>query len=142
MTKLPFELEITLRQGTVYKAQHRNLSSPLPHYLVVLNPSPTSSKILILSVFSSKVNQTKLRRKNEPKQTIVELEPDEYSELSVSSVIDCNSLKELSTSELVVKYQSKQIIHCADLPNEIIKKIIEGVKASRLVSPKQKRLLD
>ena len=134
MPKLPLELQLTLRSGTVYKTQHRDLSSNLPHYLVVVNLEPRSSKILILGVVSSKVDKTKARRKNESKETIVEISPAEYAELSLPSIIDCNSPKTISLEELIEKYQSKELECCNDLDTKIIEKIIVGIKKSRLVT--------
>jgi hypothetical protein len=141
MEPLPLSLQLSLRSGTVYKLQHRELTSALPHYLVVLNSTPQSSKLIVLGVFSSKVEETKMRRQREPDDTVVVISPEEYDTLSVESVVDCNSVKKISLEDIVQKYHNRQLKSCPDLNNEILTKIIDGVKKSRIVNNKLKALL-
>ncbi|MBU8901295.1 MAG: hypothetical protein KOO69_01000, partial [Victivallales bacterium] len=84
---------------------------------------------------------TKYRRQGEPNETIIEISPDEYEELTKESVIDCNSIKNISLNELVHKFENKFLVGCDDLSNELVKKIICGVHKSRHVSNKIKQLL-
>jgi hypothetical protein len=53
--KLPWELRLTLRYGSVYYFPDRALSSPEPHYFVVVNSRPLDQPILALLVVTSQI---------------------------------------------------------------------------------------
>ena len=48
-------LNLTLRGGSVYYLQHRDLSSGEPHFFVVLNRDTTRDEFLVLAVSSSNI---------------------------------------------------------------------------------------
>jgi len=141
MSDMPWELAISLRMGTVYKMQHRMLTSSLPHYVVVLNSSPKASDIIVLGVFSSQIEKTRQRRHLEPEETVVEIKMTEYEELTKHSIIDCNSPIVIDKNELIGKYTRKELVYCNDLNTEIVRKIIKGIQTSRHVPPKIKNIL-
>ena len=140
-SKIPLELSLTLRQGTVYYFQHRDISSPLSHFFIVINASPCNSKTIILNVITSKVEERKQSRSNLPQETLVELSPSEYCELTKNSIVDCNSYKKININELVTKMKSRQIEHKKDLPREIVDRIVAGIHASPMIEPEIKRLV-
>lgn len=141
-SNIPLKIRLTLQQGSVYYFQHRDLTSSLPHYFVVINPDPLSDELLVLGVFSSQVEATKQRRRNLPQETLVEISPSEFSELSKNSIVDCNSPRTILLEQLVEK------ISCKDakdsflrLPGELSEKILKGMLASPLVEGRIKKLL-
>ena len=73
-------LKLTLRAGSVYYFQERKLTSPEPHYFIVVNQEPFSRQLLVLTVVSSKVDNVKRLRQGLP-GTLVEIGPKDYDEL-------------------------------------------------------------
>lgn len=138
---IPLKLRLSLRQGTVYYFQHREMTSALPHFFIVINPNPCASKTIILNVISSQIDKVKLRRSTFPSNTLIEIFPNEYGELSKHSIIDCNTYKEISLNELINKLDTNQIQYRKDLPKNIIDNIIVGMLASPLIEQEIKDLL-
>ena len=134
-------LKLTLRAGSVYYFQERKLTSPEPHYFIVVNQEPFSRQLLVLTVVSSKVDNVKRLRQGLP-GTLVEIGPKDYEELKVPSVVDCNVVFNKALSELAEKIQRKEVVYKKDLPPDILNAIRLGIKASPLVEDEIKRLLD
>lgn len=134
-------LKLTLRAGSVYYFQERKLTSPEPHYFIVVNQEPFARQLLVLTVVSSKVDNVKRLRQGLP-WTLVEIGPKDYDELKVPSVVDCNVVFNKALSELAEKIQRKEVVYKKDLPPNILNAIRLGIKASPLVEDEIKRLLD
>lgn len=126
-------LNITLRSGSVYYLQHRNMTSPEPHYFVVLNSNPSTSEFLVLLVASSRVDKVKRRRNDLPASTLVEITPADYSEFSQQSIIDCNQCFRFSRQELLNKLQQRVATEKTPMPKEVVKKLREGIIVSPLI---------
>ena len=141
--QIPIEIRLSLRQGTVYYMAERGLSSVEPHYFVVLNQNPLGSKILLLLVASSQVEkaQKRISRKNLPPESLVVIEEAEYDDFSKDSCIDCNKLFNKSLEELCEQWRKKEVHAHKDLPRDLVERLIEGVKASTLISEDDKVLI-
>jgi len=50
MSRLPLELRLGLRAGSVFYFQARELSSAQPHFFVVVNVDPLRDELLLLTV--------------------------------------------------------------------------------------------
>lgn len=138
---LPFPLNLTLRSGTVYYFEHRGLSTDVPHYFIVINADPQSDRVLIMTVGSSQIEKTKLRRRNLPEETLVVVEPSEYSDFTRPTIVDCNQVFELSREELVQKYRTKELRPHSDFPAAVLEKIWQGVRISPRVDEVHKQLI-
>jgi hypothetical protein len=140
---VPYEIRLSLRQGTVYYMAERGLSSVEPHYFVVLNQNPLESKLLLLLVATSQVEKTKGRisRKNLPSESLVVIDAAEYDDFSKESCIDCNKLFNKSLEELCEQWRKREVRAHKDLPRELVEKLIEGVKASPLIAEEDKALI-
>lgn len=140
---VPYEIRLSLRQGTVYYMAERGLSSIEPHYFVVLNQNPLESKLLLLLVATSQVEKAKGRilRKNLPSESLVVIDDAEYDDFSKESCIDCNKLFNKSLEELCEQWREKEVRAHKDLPRELVEKLIEGVKASPLIVEEDKALI-
>ena len=138
---LPFELQLTLRSGTVYYFEHRGVYSNEPHFFAVLNADPLSDNVLIMTIGSSRIDKVKLRRKGLPPETLVVIDPSEYTEFTKPTIIDCNQVFELSKEELIQKFKTKNLRHHRDLPKAILDNIWKGVRSSPRVDEIHKRLL-
>ena len=141
MEPLPPLIRLTLRPGTVYYFVHRDLTSPEPHYFIVLNTQPLTDSFLILTVGSSQLGTVRRRRSAMPAETLVEVSPSEYADFRVPTIVDCNQVFELPREELVEKIESRQIRSHRDLPAEILTRIRNGVMVSPRVDESHKNLL-
>ena len=138
---LPFPLNLTLRSGTVYYFEHRGLSTGVPHYFIVINADPQSDKVLIMTVGSSQISNVRRRRSNMPPETLVTVDPAEYSDFTKPTIVDCNQVFELSREELVQKYKTKALRAHQDFPVEVMDKIWQGVRTSPRVDESHKQLI-
>lgn len=138
---LPVLLRLSLRAGTVYYFEHRCLSSAEPHFFVVINADPQSSNVLIMTVGSSQIAKTQERRKDFPSETLVIVDPVEYSDFSKQTIVDCNQVFELSKEELIQKFNSRELRYHKDLPEKILKRIWLGVRLSPRVDEIHKNLI-
>lgn len=137
--QIPWEIRLSLRQGTVYYMRDRSLTSLEPHYFIVLNTDPIGDQILLLAVASSQVEKVKRRRGREPGSTVVEISEAEYAEFSKDSVIDCNQVFTKSLADLCAQWNRKEIVPKRDVPSDVLAKLRQGVRDSRLVSGADKQ---
>ncbi len=145
MVEVPPEIQIrsTLKPGAVYYFEDSRLDSSIPHYFIVLNNTPLEDAILLLVVSSSKVDKVKKRNiNNNPSETLVEISPSEYSEFSVESIIDCNSIFLKSTKELIQKVIDDKLRLKNPISSELLNKLQNAVIASPLVEKPIKRILE
>lgn len=57
--KVPLEIRLSLRPGTVYYMDERSLTSTQPHYFIVINSDPLGDELLLLTVASSQIEKVK-----------------------------------------------------------------------------------
>jgi len=100
LEKLPLELKLGLRTGSVFYFRARELTSDLPHFFVVLNQNPLEEKLLLLTVFTSQIDKVRLRNRERP-HTVVEFGPEDYEPL-------CGVSPRLLTLALVKKSLNAQ----------------------------------
>jgi hypothetical protein len=137
----PAMLRLTLRGGSVYYLQDRRLSSPEPHYFVVLNVDPACDACLVLVVASSKIDNVRRRRLDMPPDTLVEIPPSDYAEFSVQSIVDCNTLFSVTRQELLQKLQAGVAAEMAAMPAGLLARLRQGVLASPLIEESTKDIL-
>lgn len=138
--KLPLELRLGLRAGSVYYFQSRELTSELPHFFIVVNRDPIGEQLLLLTIVTSNVADVRTRN-HDRLHTVVEISPQEYNELTMLSAVDCNVLLEKPLAELVGLVERQEIRYHRDLPSELFDKIKTAILASRLVPDELKELL-
>ena len=132
--RLPLELRVGLRAGSVYYFRSRELTSERPHFFIVVNRDPIGSQLLLLTIVTSNVADARIRNRNRL-QTIVEITPAEYREFKVHSVVDCNVVLEKPLSELSGMVRRNEVRYHRDLPVEIF------ALASPLVADELKQIL-
>jgi hypothetical protein len=137
---LPMELRLGLRAGSVYYFQSRELSSEQPHFFIVVNRDPITTKLLLLTIVTSKVDKVRIRNRERP-HTVVEISPQEYTEFTMLSAVDCNVVLEKSLAELTGLVRRKEVRYHKDLSPEIFGKIKAAILASPLVADETKLLL-
>lgn len=134
---IPPELKWTLRNGSVFYFVARELHSTDPHYMVVINRDPLGENLLLLCVFTSKVEKLKFRHRENP-QTIVEVSPVEYLDLRVPSAIDCNYICRRSLEQMAQMIREKKIGYQRDLPASALERVRQAVLASPMVEDEDK----
>jgi hypothetical protein len=139
--RIDTKLLLSLREGTVYYFAHHTLSSPEPHYFIVINSDPLAQKVLLLAVVTSQVEKVKLRRKA-CLETVVELSPAVCDVFKKPSIVDCNDLKEVPLAEFNVRFVRKKIRYFdKDLPAHLRKSLRKAIHASAVLSDEQKALV-
>jgi len=134
-------LRLTLREGSVYYFAERHITSPEPHYFIVVNSDPLAQQVLLLSVVTSKVDDVKLRRKACP-ETLVEISPDIFDLLKKPSIVDCNDLKPVPLAGFNARFVRKEI-RCfdKDLPVALRKALRKAIHASTILAAEMKALV-
>jgi hypothetical protein len=140
---ISFEIQIkaTLKSGSVYYFEDDSLSSTEPHYFIVLNHDPSNDFLLLLVCSSSQIQKVKIRNKNNPSSTLVELTPKDFSDFTKDSIIDCNRVFPRSVNELILKLSEGKLKLKSDLPVAIVSKLQQGVLDSTMVEESLKRIL-
>lgn len=137
--QVPWEIRVSLRQGTVYYMAERNLTSAQPHYFIVVNADPLGDEVLLLTVASSQIDTVKRRCSREPESTVVEINEADYADFTKDSVIDCNRVFTKSLADLCAQWHRKEIVPKLDIPKDIFERLKQGILDSRLVSGADKR---
>jgi hypothetical protein len=135
MIEIPSDVRIisTLKQGMVYYFIEESFSSDEAHYFIVLNKDPRGDPNLLLVCASSKVEKRKKYAKQfgYAPETLVIVQPSEYTCFTVETVIDCNTIIEKNIHTIVTKLTEEKLrIYTEQIPQAIIEKLVNGVKMS------------
>lgn len=111
--------------------RHRNLSSPLPHYLIVLNVNADADEVVVLSVITSQIEKCRKRAalRGYVAGTLVECSPNDYFPLGKPSMIDCNSC--LTAPARLFRQDVSSVTRCASISPSLLARILEGVRLSK-----------
>ena len=132
----------SLIQSAVFYFKEESFeNSENPHYFIVLNNAPKQDETLALVYASSKIEKVRHRRKNCLEQTLVEIAISEYREFTLPTMIDCNSVIEISPAKLIEKLESGDLKICENMPASIFGMIRAGVLMSRVVEMRVKKLV-
>ena len=142
--EIPSEVKIkaTLNTGAVYYFPDEELKSTEPHYFIVLNHNPLNDHLLLLVCSSSKINKVKLRSKNFPSTTVVEVSKIEYTDFTTDSIVDCNYIFLRSVEQLIKKCDEGKLLLKSQMPLNILIKLRQGVIDSPSIPEAQKRILN
>jgi hypothetical protein len=135
--KLPLELKLGLRSGSVFYFEARELSSIEPHFFVVLNRDPLGEELLLLTVFTSQIDKMRIRNRERP-DTIVEFGPSDYSPLTRQTAIDGNVIFRRGLGEMADLARQKSLNYHPDLPLELMNRIRAAVLASPVIEDEDK----
>ncbi len=137
---LPLELRLGLRAGSVFYFQSRELTSEQPHFFIVVNRDPLGTKLVLVTIVTSKLDKVRLRNRERP-ETVVEITPAEYDEFKLVSAVDCNVVLEKPLDELAGMVRRKEVRYHKDLPPSVFAKIRTAVLASPVVLDEFKQLI-
>lgn len=134
-------LRLSLREGAIYYFAQRSLTSPEPHYFIVVNSDPIGQKVLLLSVVTSQVASVKLRRQACP-ETLVELSPLLCDVFKKPCIVDCNDLKEVTLAEFNARFVAREIRYFEkDLAAPLRRALRKAIHASAMLSAELKALV-
>ena len=133
-------LNFCLHEGAVFYLQDRALTSPEPHFFVVLNHNPSTEGILLLVVSSSQIESVKKRHSSHPSETRVEIAEQEYAGFTKDSIVSCNQVFKKTKQQLIQQINSGGDQKPA-LPKPILEKLREGVLASPTVERYIRKML-
>jgi len=138
--KLPLELKLGLRAGSVFYFQARELTSAEPHFFVVINRDPLGKELLLLTVLTSQIEKVRLRNRERP-QTVVEFGPADYAPLSCPTAIDGNVVHRRTLAEMADLVRRKQLRYHPDLSAGLFARIRAAVLASPVIEDEDKDLI-
>lgn len=138
--KLPLELRLGLRSGSVFYFHAPKLSSELPHFFVVLNCDPLGQEILLLTVFTSQIEKVRIRNR-ERLHTVVEFGPADYAPLDRPTAVDGNVILRRNLGEMIDLAERKQMAYHPDLPADLFNRIRAAVLDSPVVDDEVKELI-
>lgn len=133
MVKIPPEVVIKgfIQPGSVYYFPDEHFTDNTPHYFVVININPAEEIVILLVCASSQIERVKLRRKNLPPQTLIEVNPEQYKPFTSPSIFDCNNIYPHSIEDLVQRLVNKKlIVEHAIMDLSIVNQLRNGVLLS------------
>ena len=139
-----FAFLFTLRQGAVYYRQDRGLSSPEPHYFIVLSRDNNRDADIVLSVVTSQVEKCKRRAKiwGRAPESLVEIAVGEHPNLTKPAIVDCNEVFIRSADHLHTTLDPAKGAAIAPLSDALLDRILAGVRASALPQDIKALILD
>jgi hypothetical protein len=126
-------LRANLKAGSVYYFSDDSFSSTDPHYFIVLNPDPLNDPFLALVCASSQIDKVRRRSSHLSLATLVRINPDQYTDFTVPSIIDGNYVHQRSIGELERKIRRGALEIKADMDMTLIKKIRTAVMLSTMI---------
>jgi len=138
--KLPLELKLGLRAGSVFYFKARELSSELPHFFVVLNLDPLGQEVLLLTVFTSQIEKVRIRNRERP-HTVVELGSADYTPLDRPTAVDGNVILRRSLGEMANLVRRKEMGCHPHLPAALFGRICAAVLDRPVIDEEDKDLI-
>jgi hypothetical protein len=130
----------TIKAESVYKFSEATFSSSDPHFFIVLNPTPLSDPFIALACSSSRIDKVLRRTSHLPPGTLVRINPGQYADFTVPSIIDGNQVHRRSIGELESKIKNGGLTINAEMDMSLIKRIRAAVKLSPVVEEEVKDL--
>ena len=131
----------SIRPGTVFYYKEDRLSSPEPHYFIVINYKPDEDQLILLLCASSQIEHVHILRNNAPDETLVEIKPGDYSDFTKYTIIDCNEIFPTEIATIIQKYSQKTLTIKDDMDGGIVELLRDGVLRSKTITGKIKKLL-
>ena len=113
-------------------------------YFVVMNCNPKTDKVLVMLTSTTQIEKRKefIKKANIPEKTLIEISPKEYQTFTTNSAFNCNDVHEVDIQDLIRKIENDGSMNYPKIPEQILKRLIAGVKESPLITEEIKRLLD
>ena len=139
--KIDLRLRLSLREGSVYYFVERRLTSPEPHYFIVVNHDPLGQRVLLLAVLTTNIRDAN-RRRAKCLETLVEFVASKSNVFTKDCVADCNDLFDIPLAEFSERFSAGDITYFdKDLPLNDRRALRKAIHASDLVAPELKALV-
>ncbi len=146
---IPIKVRIPLciEQGCVFNF-HIDFDGPNRksgnRYFVVMNHNPKTDKVLIMLTSTTQIEKRKKFNKKASisEKTLIEVSPKEYPTFITESAFNCNDIHEVNIEDLIRKIENNGSMNYPKIPEQILKKLITGIKESPLITEEVKKLLD
>lgn len=131
----------TLQQGAVYFMQHRSLTSPKGHYMIVLNLDPVSDQVVLLDVVTSNVELVKklIALQGLESDTAIELSTSDLTFLDRPSIVNCNDCKKSRLPTFIEDLKMPNARYVGKIPPDILDKLVRASVRSKMIKPEDKR---
>lgn len=145
MVKIPIPSDAyikgSLRPGSVFYFTDEELSSPEPHYFIVLNINPLKDHTLLLVCSQSSQCATVSRKKRDFPGTVVEISPSEYVSFTKDSLVDCNNIFDRTIAQLIKKRDDGVLELKPEMHIDIVQKLRAAMIKSDLVAEEFKDMV-
>ncbi|MCB1212133.1 MAG: hypothetical protein KDK97_22610 [Verrucomicrobiales bacterium] len=138
--KLPLELRLGLRTGSVFYFRARELFSEKPHFFVVVNANPLTDELLLMTVFTSQIDKVQ-QRNRERAETVVTFGPGDYAPLDRPTAVDGNVILRRSLGEMAELVRRKEMVYHPDLPPALLERIRAAILSSPVIEDEDKDLI-
>jgi len=134
---LPIDPEIqiksTIKPGSIFLFADDDYLNSTPHYYVVLNHNPLKDTVLLLVCAVTLDGNVFCNIDNSPypRETYVDVTPNQCSILRHVSLFDCNRVKERELAKLVDKLREKKLKHIGIIEHDVLK----SLRTASIISP-------
>lgn len=136
------QIKLTIQQGSIFYYVEETWKSDEPHYFIVLNPSPQKDALLIMVGATTLCATDFARITGLPKDTFVDVTPDECQTLKKISLFNCNNVIEKSIDTLIEKLEKEKLKRCGYVETPVLERLLNGVKMSPNVKGQTKKMLE
>ena len=133
------QLRATIRAGSVY--YFPEFFDRIPHFFVVMNIDPLRDAVIYLLCSSTRIKKVYDRNPDSPKETHVEISPNEYEGFRTNSIVDCNEIHSKSLDELTKKLSEGRLTLKPEMSEALMEQLRSGIRSSRGVPERIKELI-
>lgn len=134
-------IKSTIVAGSVYYFHEKSIPSPKQHRFIVINVDPLNDPVIILVCASKQIEYFKNLRRDCPSETLVEIEPLQYSGFTQKSIIDCNRVFPYKLSDIANKLKNRKLRVLRTMDLRLVRKLRKGVLLSPVIDEDSKILL-
>lgn len=139
MVYIPPQIRIraTIGAGSVYYFIEESTKTDKPHFFIIINKKPIDDIILLVCI-SSQVEKIKKNRSNISPDTLVELNKNDYQELTLFSIVDCNIIFKKTIDQIIELLKRNKLKIKPNIDIKIVQKLRDAVYLSPLIEPELK----
>jgi len=134
-------IKSTIVAGSVYYFHEESIDSPKQHRFIVINIDPLNDTVIILVCASKQIDYFKNLRRDCPNDTLVEIEPSQYSGFTQKSIIDCNRVFPTQMSDIANKLKKGKLQILPTMGLRLVRNLRKGVLLSPAVDEEIRILL-
>ena len=139
--------ETTIREGSIFYFTEESFKTDEPHYFVTVHHTPLKDGVLFLVcavTFDAKVYERidrGMKYRSLPKETFVDVMPEECEVLKSITLFDCNNIFEKDIEIFIDKLSKKELKMHGCIESDILGRLRRGVIKSPQVTREIKKIL-